>query len=80
MTTLEQEIIDNFHRLDRDARRRVRALIDREVDTDEIRFDYAAWFQDVEAVRQQIRAAHDGVLPEIDVVSILRDIRDDVDE
>ncbi|NUQ05389.1 MAG: hypothetical protein HUU31_15990 [Anaerolineae bacterium] len=80
MTALEQEIIDKFHRLDRDARRRIRALIDQEVDTDDTLFDYAVWFRDVESIRQQIRTAHGGVFPVIDVVSILRDIRDDEDE
>ncbi len=46
MSTLEREVIDKFRQLDRDAQRRVREMIDREID-----FDFDAWWARVEAVR-----------------------------
>lgn len=82
MTTLEQEIIDKFHQLDRHAQLRVRALIERETEQDStgVAFDYAAWNQDVEDIRGQIRASHGGTFPNIDVVGMLLEIRDGEDE
>jgi hypothetical protein len=85
MSALEREIIEKFHQLPPAAKQRVRALIEQEVAsevgrTDMPAFDYATWAQDVEALRQQIRVSHDDKQPPLDVVGMLRDIRDGEDE
>ena len=84
MSALEREIIEKFHQLDKDAQKRVRELIEQEADLGEqsatSAFDYQQWLHDVEAVRQQIRANHGDKLPAMDVVGLLRDIRDGEDE
>jgi len=81
MNTLEREIIEKFHQLEPDAKLRVRALIEQEIASESSQtvateFDYDAWFRDGEALRQQIRASHDNTMPSIDVVGMLREIRD----
>jgi hypothetical protein len=84
MSTLEREVIEKFHQLDKDAQKRVRELIVQETASVEqaetTTFDYDAWFRDVESLRQEIRASHGDKLPPMDVVGILRDIRDGEDE
>jgi hypothetical protein len=84
MSTLEREVIEKFHQLDKDAQRRVRELIVQETDltreTDASAFDYDTWFREVESLRDEIRATHGHKLPSMDVVGILRDIRDGEDE
>ncbi|MBI1256201.1 MAG: hypothetical protein GC204_01900 [Chloroflexi bacterium] len=81
MSALEREIIEKFHQLQPDAKQRVRAFIEQEMEqADSSAFDYEAWMRDAEALRQQIRIDHGGKLPVIDVVGILRDIRDGEDE
>lgn len=81
MNILEQEIIEKFHQLDSAGQQRVRELIMQDstasIKTD---FDYHAWLRDVEAIRDDIRASNAGKLPPIDVVGMLRDIRDGEDE
>ncbi len=78
MNTLEREIIEKFHQLDKNAQKRIRELIEKE--TDASGFDYDSWFHNIEALRQEIRAGHGDNLPAMDGVGILRDIRDGVDE
>lgn len=84
MSALEREVIEKFHQLDKDAQKRVRELIGQETDSEEqaaaSTFDYDAWFRDVESLRQEIRESHGNKLPPMDVVGILRDIRDGEDE
>jgi hypothetical protein len=85
MSTLEREIMEKFHQLRLTEKQRVQALIEQEIaaeveQADSSAFDYAAWLANVEAMRQQIRATHEGKLPSMDVVGILRDIRDGEDE
>jgi hypothetical protein len=82
MSTLERELIDKFHQLDRDAQQRVRLLIEQETDATPhtAGFDFAAWQREVEAIRADIRVAHGGIFPQIDVVTMLREIRDGEDE
>jgi hypothetical protein len=85
MQSLEHELIEKFRLLDKDAQRRVRALIEQELESDfpqggETGFDYDAWFHDVEDLRQEMLSRHGGKLPSIDVVGLLRDIRDSEDE
>lgn len=84
MNALESEIMERFHQLPSDAKHRVQALIDQEINSadeqsDAPSFDYATWFQAVEGLREQIRSSF-GNKPPIDVVGILRDIRDDDDK
>jgi hypothetical protein len=85
MSTLEREIIEKFHQLAPAAKQRVWALIEQEIaaevqQADTSEFDYAAWFREVETLRQQIRASHGDDLPPLDVVGMLRDIREGEDE
>ena len=53
MSTLEREVIEKFHQLDKDAQKRVRELIVQETDAEELveasAFDYDAWWAEVEA-------------------------------
>ena len=79
MNILEQEIIEKFRQLDREARQRVRALIV-EQEADAAVFDFDTWAAEVETIRQQIRASHGDQFPKISVVDVLRDIRDGEDE
>jgi hypothetical protein len=85
MQSLEYELIEKFRLLDKDAQKRVRALIEQETESysqqgGESGFDYDAWFRNVEDLRQEMQTRHGGTLPTIDVVSLLRDIRDGEDE
>lgn len=85
MSALEREIIEKFQQLQPAAKQRVRLIIDRQADEEAQQakastFDFAAWQDGIETVRQQIRDLHDGRLPTIDVVGILRDIRDGEEE
>ena len=47
MSTLEQEIIDKFHQLDKTAQRRVRALIEQETGDDAE--DHESWADFIDA-------------------------------
>ena len=84
MSTLEHEVIEKFHQLDKAAQKRVRDLIVQETNSEEqaaaSEFNYDAWFRGVESLRQEIREGHGDKLPSMDVVGILRDIRDGEDE
>ena len=83
MHSLEYELIEKFRLLDKEAQKRVRALIEQETDIQqggESGFDYDAWFRDVEDLRQEMQTRHGGRLPTIDVVSLLSDIRNGEDE
>lgn len=84
MNALEREVIEKFHQLDKAAQKRVRELIVQQTDltgeTDASAFDYEAWFRDVELLRHEIRTSHGDKLHSMDVVGILRDIRNGEDE
>jgi hypothetical protein len=84
MNALEREIVEKFHQLDGDAQKRVRELIAQGTGSAKqagaSAFDYDAWFREVEALRQEIQASHGDRLPPMDVVGLLRDIRDGEDE
>lgn len=56
MSALEQEIIDKFRQLDHSARQRVLATIEREAEPEQVAFDYAAWWADVDALQADIRS------------------------
>jgi len=76
MSTLEKEFIEKLHQLQPAAKQRVRAIIDREVISDDAAsgavFDYAAWSHAVEALRQEIGISRKGEKAPIDVVSLPR--------
>jgi hypothetical protein len=84
MSTLEREVIEKFHQLDSDAQQRVRELIGHATPVTEPAdaggFDYTAWFSDVESLRQEIHASRGTQGGAVDVVGILRDLRDGEDE
>ena len=85
MSALEREIMEKFHQLQPAAKQRVRALIEQETaseveQVDVFAFDYDAWFRDVETFRQQIHTSQGDKLPPMDVVGMLRDLRDGEDE
>lgn len=82
MSALEREIMEKFHQLQPAARQRIRALIEQATTTEieQDTFDYDGWFRNVETLRQQIRASQGDKLTSVDVVGILRDIRDGEDE
>lgn len=77
MNLLEHDILEKFRQLSPQAQQRVRALIEQETTTE---FDYDTWFATISEIRQEIRGNHAGNMPEIDGVSLLRDIRDGEDE
>lgn len=82
MSALEREIMEKFHQLQPAAKQRIRALIEQETvaEGEQAEFDYDGWFRTVETLRQQIRASQGNKLPPVDVVGMLRDIRDGEDE
>lgn len=82
MSALEREIMEKFHQLQPAAKQRIRALIEQEagVEVEQAEFDYEGWFRNVETLRQQIRASQGNKLPPVDVIGMLRDIRDGEDE
>ena len=43
-------------------------------------FNYDEWFAYIEAIREDIRQSHGGIFPQIDAISILRDIRNGEDD
>ncbi len=84
MSALEREILEKFHQLQPAAKRRIWSLLEQEMASEVAQqnatFDYAAWINNVESIRQQIRATNGTMLPAMDVVEMLRDIRDGEDE
>ncbi len=84
MSALEREIIEKYNQLQPDAKQRVRALIERDQDvelkrSDASEFDFEAWTENIEAIRADIRANNNGILPAMDVVDMLREIRESGD-
>lgn len=77
MNTLEREVIEKFRQLDEDARKRVRALIERESDAQPAKFDFDAWWAQVEAARITLRPDASGRIPTAsDLVNEVREERD----
>jgi len=79
MNVLEKEIIEKFQQLEPSAQQRVREIITQE-EVGIGSFDFAAWSREVEAIRQEIQIEHGGQQPTVDVVDMLRGIRDGEDE
>ncbi len=82
MSALEREMMEEFHQLQPAAKQRIRALIEQETvaAVEQAMFDHGGWFRNVEPLRQQIRASQGDKPPLVDVVGMLRDIRDGEDE
>ncbi len=85
MQSLEHELIEKFRLLDKEAQKRVRALIEQEMESDiqqggESEFDYDAWFRDVENLQKEMRTQRESTSLSIDVVNLLRDLRNGEDE
>ena len=84
MSTLEREIIEKFHQLDKEARRRVRQVILQETEaaeeSAEQTFHMDDWLEEIEKLRRQIRERQGEGRPALDVVGLLRSIRDGEDE
>lgn len=85
MQPLEYELIAKFRLLDKEAQKRVRALIERETEADTLQdrnsgFDFDTWLRDVEDLQQAMRSRRGATPPSTDVVGLLRDIRDGEDE
>jgi hypothetical protein len=79
MSTLEREVLEKFHQLDKTAQARVREQIAQdELGTES--FDFLAWSREVEAIRREIQASHGGVWKGIKAVDMLQEIRDGEDE
>lgn len=76
MSTLEQEVIEKFHQLDKAAQKRVRELIEQETKTDAVAFDYDAWWAEVEALQADIRARI-GDTGTIGSLSLLDELREE---
>ena len=81
MSILEREVIEKFRQLDEDARKRVRALIEREAesepDAQTTKFDFDAWWARVEAARITLRPDASGRTPTAsDLVNEVREERD----
>jgi hypothetical protein len=80
MKTLEHEVIEKFRLLDKDAKKRVREIIEREIDTeqqpDEQAFDFDAWLAEVEALQTDIRARL-GDTATVGALSLLDELREE---
>lgn len=76
MSAIEREILEKFHQLQPPAKQRVLAMMQQTVaseiaQTEAAKFDFTAWVQEVEALREK--------LPRIDGIALLRDMRDGVE-
>lgn len=72
MVALEQEIVEKFRLLDKEAQQRVLKVLNEHTPG---QFDYQGWWKRVEAIQDEIRATH-GDEP-MDVMRMLREIRED---
>jgi len=81
MATLEQEVLDKFNQLDPVAKQRVKRKIqDEDLTTDDrssTHFDFETWLARVDEIRERVRIRNGGVFPKMDVVQMLREIRDE---
>ncbi len=75
MSALEQEILEKFRLLDKAAQQRVQAEINREA---EHTFDFEAWLTRVRSLQQTMRTEY-GADHKVDVVSLLREVREEED-
>lgn len=77
MNELENEIIEKFDQLDPEAKQRVLHKMNHILRTS---FDYEAWWSEVEALQEDMRARNGDKPPVISAVDMLREIRDGEDE
>lgn len=80
MSALEREIIEKFHKLNPEAKQRVRAFIEQDTTPSEQPFDYDAWFKDMAELRQKIDSNPERSNKSFDVTEALREIREGLDE
>ena len=71
MSALEQEIIEKFYQLDADSQERVL----RRLQQPEREFDWDEWLSNIDKLQEEMRSRH-GNLPPVDVVSLLREVRE----
>ena len=81
MSTLEREVIEKFHQLDKAAQKRVRDLIIQETGSaeqaDVSGFDYDAWWAEVETAQITLRPDVGGCIPTAsELVNEVREERD----
>jgi hypothetical protein len=80
MSTLEREVIEKFHQLDKAAQKRVRELIFQVTDpagqADASAFNYDAWWSEVEALQAEIRSRI-GDTGTVGSLSLLDELRED---
>ncbi len=81
MSAFESEVIEKFRLLDREAQKRVRDLIEREIDDERqdntSSFDYDAWEAEVEAALITLSPDASGCMPSAsDLVNEVREERD----
>jgi len=76
MSALEQEIIDKFRQLDHSARQRVLATIEREAEPEQVAFDYAAWWAEVDTLQADIRSRI-GESGTVGALSLLDELREE---
>jgi hypothetical protein len=80
MSTLEHEVVEKFHKLDKDAKKRVRELIIQETESvgqaDTPGFDYDAWWTEVEHLQADIRKRI-GDTGTVGALSLLDELREE---
>ncbi len=80
MKTLEREVIEKFHQLDKDAQKRVREILVQatasEEDSFTSTFDYTAWWSEVEVLQEDIRVRI-GDTGTIGSLSLLDELREE---
>lgn len=79
MSTLEREVVEKFRLLDKAARKRVRELIEHEIEAESqtTPFDFDSWWTDVEAARITLHPNDSGRIPTAsDLVNEAREERD----
>jgi hypothetical protein len=80
ISPLEREVVAMFHRLDPQAKQRVRELIMGTTDQQQTPFDFAVWAAKIESIRQEILSGQGEQVRNLNVVDLLREIRDGEDE
>jgi hypothetical protein len=76
MSTLEQEILEKFHQLDKPAQRRVRALIERTIEEVHSTEEQMSW---VDFINATYGSLADDPLDEIDNTVLPPPVRDEVE-
>lgn len=80
MSAVDHHLLELFHRLRPAAQKRVLALIEHEIAAEQgspgmQAFDFATWVDEITTIRRET-----GPMATVDVVGLLRDLRDGDDE